>query len=329
MKPFVSDLFSRLAEKAGVTINIEPEWKYVGQIVTKSGKKKYFRNTCFDLNTLGATEIAVDKDYANYFMEKMGYPVTPGRAFYSDNWCKVINSKRNIDEAYKFALKINFPVFVKPNSKSQGRLVSKVRNKTEFYRAMRRIFNIDNIALVQTPLKGRDYRIVVLDNNIISAYERMPLSIVGDGKTNIKDLIIKKQKLFIKNGRDTIIDINDKRIKEKLSLIKLNFDSILKNKEKIYLLDNANLSTGGDSLDVTDIIHKDFKNISIKLTKDMGLRFCGVDLMIDGDISKSADRWWVIEINAAPGIDNYSASGDRQKKIVEKLYLEVLRSMGK
>ena len=36
-----------------------------------------------DLNPVGASDIAKDKDYANFFMKKMGYPIVPGRTFFS------------------------------------------------------------------------------------------------------------------------------------------------------------------------------------------------------------------------------------------------------
>lgn len=109
----------------------------------------------------------------------------------------------------------------------------------------------------------------------------------------------------------------------------LNFRSIPDDGQKIYLLDNANLSTGGDSIDVTDKVHPAFRDLSVKLTRDMGLRLCGVDLMIDGDISQTPEIYWVLEINAAPGLDHYSKIGEAQEKIVEDLYLEVLKGMEK
>ena len=59
----------------------------------------------------------------------------------------------------------------------------------------------------------------------------------------------------------------------------------------------------------------------------MGLRLCGVDLMIDGDISEAPDEYWVLEINSAPGLDHYAQSGKAQQKIVEDMYLEVLKHM--
>ena len=57
------------------------------------------------------------------------------------------------------------------------------------------------------------------------------------------------------------------------------------------------------------------------------LRMCGVDLMIRGDISEAPKKYWVLEINAAPGLDHYVRTGPAQKKIVEDLYLRVLKSL--
>jgi D-alanine-D-alanine ligase-like ATP-grasp enzyme len=59
----------------------------------------------------------------------------------------------------------------------------------------------------------------------------------------------------------------------------------------------------------------------------MGLRICGVDLMVDGDIASSPSRYWILEVNAAPGLDHYAKAGKAQKKIVEDMYLKVLKAM--
>ncbi|MFA6190326.1 MAG: cyanophycin synthetase [Candidatus Staskawiczbacteria bacterium] len=328
--PLIGQLFQKVAPKIGATVVIEPKWKIVGQITYKNGKKRYFRGSSLDLNSLGASEIARDKDYANFFMKTMGYPIVPGgKTFYSSQWAKAIaETGRDIHAGYKHAVKLGFPVIVKPNGGSQGSGVALVKNKREFYRAMREIFKHDRIAIVQKPVKGKDYRIVVLDNRVISAYERIPLNIIGDGSHTIRQLLHKKQREFTASGRDTKVEPNDPRIANKLKRQKMNMNSVPGKGERIHLLDNANLSTGGDSIDVTSTMHPDFKLIAIKLTKDMGLRLCGVDLMIADDITKKPGEYWVLEINSAPGLDHYAKSGRAQEKIVGKLYLEVLKSMG-
>jgi D-alanine-D-alanine ligase-like ATP-grasp enzyme len=327
--PFLAKMLQRIAPRIGAKVFIEPKWGIVSQIVFKNGKKRYSRYNCVDLNSLGASEIATDKGYAKFFMEKMNYPVIEGHTFYSDEWAEAIGSKDNIDKAFMYAKSLGFPVIVKPNSGSQGSEVSLVHNKTEFYLAMKRIFKKDKIALVEKYIQGKDYRVVVLDGRIISGYERIPLNVTGDGKSSIKSLLKKKQKHFAKIKRDIKIDHKSKIILDKLKHQGYNLNSILPKSKIIYLLDNANLSSGGDSVDVTKQIHKEFKKIAINLTRDMGLRLCGVDLMVEGDIKEKPDKYFIIEVNAAPGLDHYVTTGKAQKKIVEDLYLEVLKSMGK
>lgn len=327
----LGQLLKKIAPRIGAKVFLEPVWGVAGQITFKSGAKSYFRYNTVDLNPIGASDIAKDKDYANLFMARMGYPIVPGsKTFFSDRFAKSIGAQqRKITDAYRYAEKLGFPVVVKPNSGSQGSAVALAHTKTEFYRAMRAVFERDNVALVQKAVSGKDYRIVVLDSKVISAYERIPLSVLGDGRSTIAKLLKIKERQFRTANRDTQIDLADPRMKEKLQHQDLTLKSIPKNGERIYLLDNANLSTGGDSVDVTPLVHKDFQKIAVRLTKDMGLRLCGVDLMIDGDIGQKPEKYWVLEINAAPGLDHYAKTGKKQEKIVEDLYLQVLKSIEK
>lgn len=328
-KIFLEKILRKVAPQIGARIVSEPKWGIVCQITFKNGVRKYSRFNSIDLNSLGSSEVAKDKDYATFFMKKMGYPTIEGKAFCSKEWAKTIKTKDNINAGYAYVQKLGFPVIVKPNSGSQGVNVALVYTKAEFYRAMNSIFKNDRMALVQRYIQGKDYRIVVLDNKIISAYERIPLSVIGDSILSIKQLLEKKKKYFLSIKRDINIKINDPRIKEKLKIVHKNLQSVPKKNEQVFLLDNANLSTGGDAVDVTHSVHKEFKKIAIKLTKDMGLRICGVDLMIQGDISKKPKKYFVIEVNSAPGLDHYVTTGKAQQKIVENLYLEVLKSMEK
>ena len=219
-------------------------------------------------------------------MKRMGYPTVPGKTFFAPKWAEAIGSPRGIDAAYAYAQSIGFPVIVKPNSGSQGKGVALVHTRRDFYSAMRRIFKLDRVALVQKPVRGRDYRVVVLDERVISAYERIPLSVVGDGKSSIRTLLQKKQRHFVSSSRDTRLRMEDPRIKAKLARAGLTFESVPERGQRIYLLDNANLSAGGDAVDVTDTMHSKFRALAVKLTRDMGLSLCGVDIMVEGDISK-------------------------------------------
>ena len=320
-------LLQKIAPKIGAKVVIEPRWGIPGQITFASSKKGYFRYNTLDLNPVGASDIAKDKDFAAFFMRRMGYPTVPGKAFYSNRWSEAIGSKDNAEAALRYARHRGFPLVVKPNSGSQGKNVSVVHGINELKRALADVFLDDRVALVQRVVKGRDYRIVVLGNEVISAYERIPLSVIGDGRLTIKQLMAKKQRMFDVTGRDTRLRPNDPRIIAKLKYRGRSSVWIPEKDERVFLLDNANLSSGGDALDVTERVHPQFKRLAIKLTKDMGLRLCGVDLMVEGDINAKPKKYWILEINAAPGLDHYVKTGKSQQTIVEDMYLRVLKAI--
>ncbi|OGE81610.1 MAG: hypothetical protein A3E98_04220 [Candidatus Doudnabacteria bacterium RIFCSPHIGHO2_12_FULL_48_11] len=326
---FATPILARLARRAGVKVNIEPQFGYAGQVVLPDGRKKYFRGTNFDLNGLGASEIAKDKDYANFFLASMGYPVIKGRAFFSPDWARIIRNRRTIGAAHAYAKQLGFPVIVKPNSLSQGSGVAKVHNRAEFFQAVRAICKKDRVFLVQRVVSGRDYRVVVLDGKVMSAYERLPLQVVGDGKATIAKLLSRKQKQFRREGRDTVIKQMDFRISNHLRRQGLSRRSVPARGEVVTLLDNRNLSSGGDAVDVTGQIHPSFRRLCVRMTRDMGLRYSGVDLMVEGKLSEPINRFFVIEVNAAPGIDNYAHGGKKQRRIVDQMYLKVLRALAK
>ena len=329
-RPLLGVVLEKLAPQIGAKVIMEPKWNIVGQIIFKNGRKRYFRYSSIDLNPLGAALLAKDKDYANYFMQSMGYPNIEGRTFYSKSWAEAIGSDQGIDAAYMYAQTLSFPLIVKPNSGAQGAGVFLVRTKQEFYRALRTIFKKENVALVQRYVKGRDYRVVVLDDEVVAAYERIPLSVVGNGKSSIQELLETKAKKFVGSSRDVKIQVDDPRIVQKVRVQGLSMSSVPERNTQVFLLDNANLSTGGEAVDVAEIMHPSYKKLAIKLTKDMGLRFCGVDMMVSEDITRENKDFHgihILEINASPGLDHYSKSGVKQREIVENTYLKVLQKL--
>ncbi|KKQ20843.1 MAG: cyanophycin synthetase [Candidatus Nomurabacteria bacterium GW2011_GWA1_37_20] len=330
--PYLTNLIMKLAPKVGARVIVEPEWGVAAQIIYRNGLVRSLRFYSLDLNHIASADIAKDKDYAKFFMKKKGYSVIPGETVFKDSWAKTVKSNRTISYGKKYAKKLGYPVIVKPNSQSQGSGVCVAWNEKDLREALLEIFKNDKIAVIEQYLPGLDYRIVVLDKKIISAYERIPLSVTGNGQQSILLLLKQKQKDFILNERDTKINFKDKRIKLKLKHAGYTLNTILPKNKKIYLLDNANLSTGGDAVDVTNVIHPGFKKIAINVTKDMGLRISGVDIMLTkGDITKNPKscRYYIIEINAAPGLDHYVTTGRKQRKIVETMYLKVLKALGK
>lgn len=324
---FVSPILMGLARRAGVRIVLEPRFGYAGQIILRDGRRKYFKGTNFDINPLGSSMIAQDKDYAAFFMRAMGYPVPEGEAFFTSRWDKKVKQGRGPLAAYAYARTLGFPVVIKPNHLSQGSGVNLVFGRAEFFRAFKEFEERERVFLVQRHYAGHDYRIVVLDDRVISAYERLPLSVVGDGKSTIRQLMEAKQRRITKQGRDTLIDFADRRITRKLKRKGYDRGSVPKANELVELLDNKNLSTGGDAIDITDKLHNTVTKLAVNVTRDMGLRFCGVDLITARSLDQPLGDYVILEINAAPGLDHYASVGKKQKAVVDEMYLHVLNAM--
>ncbi len=315
------------AKKRGLKVLVEPDWGIVVQLEVPRGKR-YLRYSSLDVNTQAAAEIAKDKDYANFFMKKMGYPTVSGKAFYSPLWAKTIGSKQSSKAAYVYARTLGFPVFVKPNSGSQGRSTALVRTKQEFDRALTDVFLHDRVALVQKPVAGRDYRIVVFNGKFVCAYERRPFSVIGDGKSSLRSLIKAAIQGHKKTERLTI-DIHDPRIRECLSRGGYTLRSVPPKGTEVLVLNIANLSSGGTGVDVTDTVHPAWKKLAVALARDMNLTLAGIDVLSIDDLSTVPKRFRILEINASPGLDHYAALGKKTRERTRALYADILTYLSK
>ena len=90
----------------------------------------------------------------------------------------------------------------------------------------------------------------------------------------------------------------------------------------MYLRENSNISTGGDSVDYTDDIPQKFKDIAVNAAKAAGAKICGVDMMLE-DYSDENTNYAIIEINFNPAIHihSYPFIGTERKIAVEVLKL--------
>lgn len=324
----VVDIIKSLADEMNLLLEIEDRYRFMGRITFPNGKKYFFHDTIFDLNGSGAAYTAKDKDYAAHFLQKSGYPVPIGDSFHTYPWARTIGSTKTADAAWEYAQKIGLPVFVKPNSKSQGRNVLLVRTKTEFYHAVAQASKDENVYLVQKPVQGRDYRIVCLDGEVISAYERTPFRITGDGAQTIQSLI--EQKIFALQNSEhkIIIKPNDPRFRTTVHAQKLKLTTILPANKTINALSNANLSSGGDARDITEELHPEWRRLAAKISHDMNLRYIGIDIITENELRDAPQDYTVLEINSAPGLDNYAAIGETQQQIVKNLYRKILQALG-
>ena len=324
----LAETLRRVAPRAGARVDLEPRFGFIGRISFAGGRTSYFYRHLLDLNPLASSALATDKDFATHFLAEAGFPVIEGQVFYSPRVMRLLGSDRGLDAGYRYARSLGWPVIVKPNSGSQGVGVSRVATRVDFYRAARACLRLDDVMIVQRFVTGRDFRLVVLDDKVIQAYERLPLTVVGDGRATIRQLLARREREFRRAGRDTRLDPTDPEIALALSERRLSLDSVLPRARAAVLRANANLSSGGEAVDARAGLHPGFAKVAVRMTREMGLRICGVDLLLrSGSLADAPTSYVVIEINARPGLDDFHTGGTAQQHRVDALHVLLLKAL--
>ena len=218
----------------------------------------------------------------------------------------------------------NKTLVVKPRNTNYGTgitVFSKKANKTQILNAIEYAFKFDNNILIEEYVKGMEYRFLVVDGKCLSIAHRRIASIVGDGKSTIKELIIEKNKEPWHFLTGTPVKM-DEPVVEYLKLQNYTFDSVIPEGKRVFLRTNSNCSTGGESIDMTPIMPNKFKKIAEKAAKAFDAKICGVDIIIN-DLEK--DDYSIIEINDNPG---YSINEWPYEGKGEKIGIAVLNLLG-
>ena len=319
-------ILRRIAPKLGARVVLEPEHGFVGTVYFRNGRKSLFWDNKFDLNPISSVKIAQDKGYTNFFLAEGGFKVPRECTVFARAFHRHIANPRGLSSAGRFAKTIGYPVYVKAVRRSQGDMVFQAHSRLELFARLREIFHSDRMAIVQECCAGRDYRLVVLDGEVISAYQRVPLHVTGDGRRTVRQLLEAKQKEFVKSARDTVIPWRDLRLKRAMEKKGLGWRSVIPAGQRVTLLEVANLSLGGDTIDVTEHLDASVTRLAASVAQHLCLRFCGVDVMMT-DATAPLGDYRILEVNSAPGLDHYAYSGRRQRRLVDDLYLKVLKAV--
>ena len=218
-------------------------------------------------------------------------------------------------------------IVVKPKSTNFGIGITIFKGdftKEEYNRAVEIGFENDNEILIEEFIKGKEYRFLVINDEVCGILHRVPANVIGDGKSTIRELVEEKNKNPLRGkGYKTPLEKIALGEAEEMFLRESNkdFDYVPLENETVYLRENSNISTGGDSIDFTDDIDDSYKEIAIKAARSVNAKITGVDMMIS-DIKEKANsnNYGIIEINFNPAIHihSYPYKG-LNRKVAEKV----------
>ncbi|WP_055071497.1 cyanophycin synthetase [Clostridium massiliamazoniense] len=255
---------------------------------------RMFGATIGDRTRCLAVDICCDKNLTKTVLSQNAIPVAKGAVIH------------DTIQLLKTAENIGYPVVIKPQFGNKGNGVHlNIKNERSLLEAYNDLRKSCDKIIVEEYVEGNDYRVCVVNYEVRAVSKRTPPYVIGDGKASIKELIeeLNSNPLRGEDHEKPLTKIKlDKDLSEILSKVGKNINSVVEEGEKIYLRENANISTGGFAEDCTDLISEENKKLLERVAKIIGLDICGIDISTK-DISGSLhDNGIVIEVNAAPGI---------------------------
>lgn len=281
-----------------------------------------FRATMTDKTSSIAVDLASNKDETKRMLEEAAIPVAKGM-------CIVHESE--IDEVID---KVGFPLVFKPLDGNHGKGASiNVKTLEEAKAAFEHAKKYSRKIIVERFIVGYDFRVLVINHKFIAAALREPAHVIGDGKSTIQQLIDQENKDPRRGyGHENVLtEITiDRETHEQLAKLNYTLDTVLKKGDQCYLKGTANLSTGGTSTDVTDIVHPHNIFICERISRVIGLDICGIDIMAS-NLSEplQVNGGVVLEVNAAPGFRMHLAPAKGLPRNVAAPVIDMLYPTGK
>jgi glutamate--cysteine ligase len=222
-------------------------------------------------------------------------------------------------------------VVVKPKSTNFGQGVVILKweyTLEEAKEAIKSALFYDNAVLIEEFISGKEYRFFTVGEEVVAILHRVPANVIGDGSHTIQELVLKKNENPLR-GKGYVTPLEKiglgKTEQEYLAHQGRNFDTIPAMGETVYLRENSNISTGGDSKDYTEEIPEEYKKIAVRAAKAVGAKICGADIIIrDIHEKPQVDNYAIIELNFNPAIHIHDYPYQGKNRQVEKKILDLL-----
>jgi len=219
------------------------------------------------------------------------------------------------------------PVVIKPNQTNFGLGITILKENMDeqtFQRAVDIAFEHDSTILIEEFISGKEFRFFVIGDEVVGILHRVPANVTGDNRKTIRQLVeLKNQDPLRGKGYRTPLEKIQLGEAEAMFLKQQNrdFSTIPASGEVVYLRENSNISTGGDSIDFTDDIPDSYKQIAVRAAKALNVVITGLDMIIP-DVSAEAgdDNYAIIELNFNPAIHIHCHPFQgKNRKLNEKL----------
>ncbi|MCW2681798.1 MAG: GNAT-family acetyltransferase [Frankiales bacterium] len=293
------------ARRRGINVEVlDSEW---GELrLTHAGRSIVTRESLSELTSAVAMSRCDDKRVTRRVAEQAGLAVPRGRTATGD------------DGDLQFLAEVG-ELVVKPARGEQGKGITVgVTDPSELAPAVALARQHCPQVLLEQLVPGQDLRVVVIGHEVVAAAVRKPASIIGDGRSTVRDLIAaQSRRRAAATGGESRIPMDDATT----ATVRAHghqLDDVLPVGEELEVRRTANLHTGGTIHDVTDQLHPALVTAAVAASRALDIPVTGLDFLVP-DVS--GPEHVLIEANERPGLANHEPQPTAQR-FVDLLFPE-------
>ena len=248
------------------------------------------RCSWYPQNNATAATLACDKYFANRILEDAGIGTLGGDYFFLSPRHRALRpAGHERGDAFAYFEKLNGSAFLKPLTGSRGDFAQAIGDEAALGRYFDTVAPNYDAVLMQPVVRGLEYRVFLLDGEIIYSARKFPPSLEGDGRRSVNELLIAHNAALKDQGLSSI---------DPATLPDAEFDVVLPKGERWEIPGRTNLSAGGRmafaSPNATSL------TMAQEAVRALGLRAAAVDLF--DDFGGNSQSTAVIEVNSNPSI---------------------------
>ena len=249
------------------------------------------RCSWYPQNNATAARLASDKYFTSLILEDAGVATLGGEYFFLHERHRAHRpAGHECEDALRYFTTLGATAFVKPLSGSRGDFAQVVDGEASLLRYLGEVSKYYDSIVMQKVASGTEYRVFLLDDEVVYTARKYPPAVVGDGVRSIRELLTAHNTALQARGLSPVSLTTDNAT---------TLDAVLPKGERWEIPGRMNLSAGG--MMVLEAPRSDAAlTLARKAARALDLRVAAVDLFADGDGDQEAIR--VIEVNANPSI---------------------------
>ncbi|NOJ39881.1 hypothetical protein [Bradyrhizobium australiense] len=272
------------------------------------------RCSWYPQNNATASTLASDKHFASKILRDAGVPALGGEYFFLHDRHRAHRpAGHERSDAIACFNELGRAAFVKPLTGSRGDFAQPVHGEPELVRYLDDVMKHYDAVLIQPIVDGIEYRVFLLDDDVLYCARKYPPFVTGDGVRTVRELLAAHNDALRTRGLSPAsLPTNDPSL-----------DAVPAKSERREIPGRTNLSAGGTMV-LVDAPSEDTIALARRAARAIGLRVAAIDMFVD--IGGQPDSTQLIEVNSNPSI-RLLENSDRGDLIL-KIWHHTFTAMG-